>query len=57
MADDLDLDSKPGFLSCEIVVRKTKDVRIDKKKLNEVLHRKWKETFDEISALVERPAL
>jgi hypothetical protein len=56
-ARDLLLKNKPGQLSCEIIVRKTKNVKIDQKKLDEVLDRKWKETFDEVSALVERSSL
>ncbi|MDW5563940.1 MAG: hypothetical protein SA339_12020 [Methanomassiliicoccus sp.] len=56
-ARDPRLKSKPGLLSCEIIVRKSKNVKIDQKKLDEVLDRKWQETFEEVSALVERPLL
>jgi len=56
-AHGLKLKGRPGLLSCEIIVRKTKNVKIDQKKLDEVLDRKWQETFDEVSALVEHSLL
>jgi len=56
MADGLMVKSSLGYLSCEIVVRKTKDIKIDKDQLHAVLERKWEEIFTEVSSLVERPS-
>lgn len=53
LADDLGLKKKPGYLSVEVMVRKSKDVKMDPEKLDAILNRKWEETFKEISSLIE----
>ena len=53
MADELNLAKRPGYLSIEIVVRKSKDVEIDPEKLDKFLDKKWGEMFTELSSLIE----
>jgi len=53
LADELNLAKRPGYLSIEIVVRKSKDVEIDPEKLDKFLDKKWGEMFTELSSLIE----
>lgn len=53
LADKLNLVDRPGYLSVEIIVRKSKDVKIDPDRMDEFLDRKWQEIFTEISSLIE----